>query len=102
MLAHLIPHLTNGLGYTPVQAGLAFALMTGVQMGGLLLGGILGDRYEKSFICVLCIGGSLHWFADGDLRQQSDLDSWFYPVPWVCLGYSRSAHGGTTSRLLWS
>ena len=57
MLAHLIPHLTNGLGYTPVQAGVAFALMTGVQMGGLLLGGILGDRYEKSFICVLCMVG---------------------------------------------
>ena len=57
MLAHLIPHLTNGLGYTPVQAGLAFALMTGIQMGGLLLGGILGDRYEKSFICVLCMAG---------------------------------------------
>ena len=28
MLAHLIPHLTNGLGYAPVQAGVAFALMT--------------------------------------------------------------------------
>ena len=34
-----------------VRAGLAFALMTGA--GGPLLGGVLGDCYEKSFICVL-------------------------------------------------
>ncbi len=57
MLAHLIPHLTKGLGYTPVNAGIVFALMTAVQMLGLFLGGVLGDRYDKRFICTLCMVG---------------------------------------------
>jgi MFS family permease len=47
MLAHLIPHLTRSLDYTPVEAGFVFALMTGIQTAGLFLGGYLGDRYDK-------------------------------------------------------
>ena len=57
MLAHLIPHLVRGMNYSLTEAGYAFALMTGVQMVGLILGGILGDRYNKRFICVLCMVG---------------------------------------------
>ncbi|MAI55995.1 MAG: hypothetical protein CMP93_01965 [Gammaproteobacteria bacterium] len=57
MLAHLIPHLVRGMNYTIIEAGYAFALMTGVQMFGLILGGILGDRYNKQVICVLCMVG---------------------------------------------
>ena len=57
MLAHLIPHLARGMNYSLIEAGYAFALMTGVQMVGLILGGILGDRYNKRFICVLCMVG---------------------------------------------
>ena len=57
MLAHLIPHLVRGMNYTIIEAGYAFALMTGVQMFGLILGGILGDRYNKRVICVLCMVG---------------------------------------------
>tara|TARA_Y100001935_G_scaffold27601_2_gene21120 strand:+ start:1430 stop:2440 length:1011 start_codon:yes stop_codon:yes gene_type:complete len=57
MLAHLIPHLVRGMNYSLIEAGYAFALMTGVQMVGLILGGILGDRYNKRFICVLCMVG---------------------------------------------
>ncbi len=55
MLAHLIPHLTKGLGYTTIQAGLVFSAMTGVQLVGLFLGGYLGDRFNKRFICTLCM-----------------------------------------------
>ena len=57
MLAHLIPHLIKGLGYTPVAAGSVFAMMTAMQMVGLFLGGILGDRYNKRIICALCMIG---------------------------------------------
>ena len=57
MLAHLIPHLVRGMNYSLIEAGYVFALMTGVQMVGLILGGILGDRYNKRFICVLCMVG---------------------------------------------
>tara|TARA_B100000575_G_C22627666_1_gene388617 strand:- start:2 stop:469 length:468 start_codon:yes stop_codon:yes gene_type:complete len=45
------------MNYSLIEAGYAFALMTGVQMVGLILGGILGDRYNKRFICVLCMVG---------------------------------------------
>lgn len=57
MLAHLIPHLTRSLEYTPVEAGFVFALMTGIQTAGLFLGGFLGDRYDKRIICTICMAG---------------------------------------------
>jgi sugar phosphate permease len=57
MLAHLIPYLTFDLDYSPVNAGFVFALMTAVQMGGLFLGGIVGDRFDKRVICTLCMLG---------------------------------------------
>ena len=57
MLAHLIPYLTFDLDYSPVNAGFVFALMTAIQMGGLFLGGIIGDRFDKRMICTLCMLG---------------------------------------------
>ncbi len=57
MLAHLIPYLTFDLNYTPVNAGFVFALMTALQMAGLFLGGIIGDRFDKRTICTLCMMG---------------------------------------------
>ena len=57
MLAHLIPYLTFDLDYAPVNAGFVFALMTAIQMGGLFLGGIIGDRFDKRMICTLCMLG---------------------------------------------
>jgi len=57
MLAHLIPHLTKGMGYTTLQAGWVFSFMTGMQLVGLFLGGYLGDRFNKRIICMLCMFG---------------------------------------------
>lgn len=57
MLAHLIPYLTFDLGYSPVNAGFVFALMTALQMAGLFLGGMIGDRFDKRIICTLCMLG---------------------------------------------
>ena len=57
MLAHLIPYLTFDLGYEPVNAGFVFALMTALQMAGLFLGGVVGDRFDKRTICTLCMLG---------------------------------------------
>lgn len=57
MLMHLIPHLTKNMGYTPVGASFVFGAMTGVQLVGLFLGGYLGDRMDKRWICVLCMLG---------------------------------------------
>lgn len=57
MLMHLIPHLTKNMGYTPVNAGIVFGFMTGIQLLGLFLGGYLGDRFNKRLICMLCMLG---------------------------------------------
>ena len=56
MLAHLIPHLTNGLGYVAVRkAGLAFALMTGVQMAAYC--SAVSKQLLKELYFALCMVG---------------------------------------------
>lgn len=55
--AHLIPHVTEGLGFTPIQAGFAIMLMTASQITGQLLGGWLGDHFSKRLLCVGCMLG---------------------------------------------
>ncbi len=57
IMVHLVPHLTEGLGYTLTQAGGVVALMTACQMCGQLLGGYMGDLLEKRFICIACMLG---------------------------------------------
>jgi MFS family permease len=57
VMVHLVTHLIEGLNYTLGQAALVVSLMTACQMIGQLLGGYLGDRFNKRFICVLCMLG---------------------------------------------
>jgi MFS family permease len=55
MLVHLIPHLTEGLGYSLGGASLVVAALTVFQLLGLISGGYLGDRLNKRIICVFCM-----------------------------------------------
>jgi len=55
VMVHLVPHLTEGMDYTLVQAGYVVALMTACQMLGQIGGGYLGDRVNKRFICMACM-----------------------------------------------
>ena len=55
--AHLIPHVTEGLGFTPVEAGMAVLMLTACQISGQLLGGWLGDHLDKRWLCVGCMLG---------------------------------------------
>ncbi|MEX0941448.1 MAG: MFS transporter [Pseudomonadales bacterium] len=55
VMVHLVPHMTEGLGYSLPQAGLAVALMTAFQVVGQLSGGYLGDRLNKQMICICCM-----------------------------------------------
>jgi MFS family permease len=57
IMVHLVPHLTEGLGYSLPEAGAVVALMTACQMFGQLYGGYLGDRLDKRFICIACMMG---------------------------------------------
>lgn len=47
---HLVPHLTEDLGFTLAGAASVVAVMTSGMMVGQLTGGILGDRYSKRWI----------------------------------------------------
>ena len=57
VMMHLIPHLTEGLGYSLQDAAFVVALLTVFQLFGQISGGYLGDRFNKRIICVLCMVG---------------------------------------------
>lgn len=54
---HLVPHLTEGLGYTALEASFVVSLLTGVTMVGQLIGGYFGDRFSKRLITTLAMFG---------------------------------------------
>ncbi len=54
---HLMVHLTEGLGYTLAAAALVVSAQTGANMCGVLVGGVLGDRYSKRVITTVATCG---------------------------------------------
>lgn len=52
---HAIAHMKEGLGYTVSQASLAIMLMTAAQTGGVLLGSVIGDRFDKRYVAAVCM-----------------------------------------------
>ncbi|MBK8063419.1 MAG: MFS transporter [Betaproteobacteria bacterium] len=52
---HGITHMKEGLGYTLAQASLVITLMTLAQVGGVLVGWAVGDRYEKRYVAAICM-----------------------------------------------
>jgi sugar phosphate permease len=62
VMVHLIPHVTEGLGFTAMQAGFVITLMTACQVTGQLLGGWLGDHFDKRLVCVGCMLGHASGF----------------------------------------
>ncbi len=52
---HAITHMKEGLGYTLAEASLVITLMTLSQVGGVLVGWAIGDRFEKRFIAAVCM-----------------------------------------------
>ncbi len=52
---HAINHMTQDLGYTLAQASLAYMLLPISQMGGVAVGWLIGDRYEKRYIAAMCM-----------------------------------------------
>ncbi len=57
VLVHLVPHLNSELGLSLTSAGLIVAVLTSFQLIAQVLGGFLGDRFNKGLICVLCMFG---------------------------------------------
>ena len=52
---HAITHMKEGLGYSLAQASLVITLMTVSQVGGVLVGWAIGDKFEKRYVAALCM-----------------------------------------------
>ena len=52
---HAITHMKEGLGYSLAQASLVITLMTLGQIGGVLVGWAIGDRFQKRLIAAACM-----------------------------------------------
>ena len=52
---HAITHMKEGLGYSVAEASLVITLMIAAQIGGVLLGWVIGDRYPKRMIAAGCM-----------------------------------------------
>ncbi len=52
---HAISHMKEGLGYSLAQASLVIMVMTVAQAAGLLLGALVGDRWEKRYMAAACM-----------------------------------------------
>jgi sugar phosphate permease len=50
---HAITHMN--LGYSVSQAALVYTLLTASQIGGVALGWLIGDHYEKRYIAAACM-----------------------------------------------
>lgn len=54
---HAILHLNIALGYTVAEGSAVIALLTGTTIAGQLLGGLLGDRFNKRYLLTGCMIG---------------------------------------------
>jgi sugar phosphate permease len=52
---HAITHLKEHLGYSVATASLVISMVTVCQVGGVLLGWVIGDRYRKRLIAGACM-----------------------------------------------
>ena len=52
---HAITHMNQGLGYSVGQASLVYTLLTVSQIGGVGIGWLIGDRYDKRLIAAACM-----------------------------------------------
>ena len=80
---HAVTHISHGLGYRLSQAAFVIMLMTASQMGGVLVGWLIGDRFEKRYIAAVCMG--MHAFG---------LLMLTYAVHPIMLALFAIAHGG--------
>lgn len=52
---HAITHIKESLGYAVTEAALFFTLMLAFQVGGIILGWVIGERYDKRHISAACM-----------------------------------------------
>ena len=52
---HAITHLKEGLGYSLAQASLVITLVTVGQFFGVMLGWVIGEKFEKRLVAAACM-----------------------------------------------
>ena len=52
---HAITHMNQGLGYSVTAASLVYTVLTLSQLGGVFIGWLIGDRYDKRLIAAACM-----------------------------------------------
>ena len=52
---HAITHMKESMGYSLAEASYVITLMVVAQIGGVLLGWAIGDRYQKRMIAAACM-----------------------------------------------
>jgi sugar phosphate permease len=52
---HAVTHMKEGLGYSIETAALFIMLQTACQLGGIAIGWLVGDRYDKRMIAATCM-----------------------------------------------
>jgi MFS family permease len=52
---HAVSHIKEHLGYSLSLATLVFTLVTVGQFFGVMLGWVIGDRYQKRFVAAVCM-----------------------------------------------
>ena len=55
VIVHAIAHMKESMGYSIAQASLVITLMTAAQVGGVLTGWAIGDRFDKRFLAAVCM-----------------------------------------------
>lgn len=55
VMVHLVPHLRLTLGFSLSRASLGMLAVTALHFGGLWLGGLIGDRFEKRLVATACM-----------------------------------------------
>jgi len=52
---HAITHMKEGLGYSVEHAALVITLLVTGQIGGVVVGWAVGDRFEKRYVAAICM-----------------------------------------------
>lgn len=52
---HAITHVKEGLGYSLAQASLAFSLVTVGQIAGVMMGWVIGEKFDKRYVSAACM-----------------------------------------------
>ncbi len=55
---HQFAHMEQGMGLRPSSAALVVTVMSAFVIAGRLIGGVLGDRWDKRYVYVIGLGGA--------------------------------------------